>query len=658
MYKTLNILMLSAVFSAVCVAQDPDWHKPVADVNPVAVVDEATLLEIVMKSGEDNAALMEKMYAYKKLGTHGTAKAAAVLVTRFEIDKEGFYARYAAETIPGDEVDVVLCNAIKNFKKPEVIAGTLTTLGVRAGYFGVGSTSTATAKEYLNHENADVRKAAAYAFACCAGEKAIELFADNGETDKSLKIYDALAAANFPNYQKQAALFWATVLRGGNAIPMLVEQLNAENAKLFAVGLKAGRELPPGSGASQAMIEQLDKQADPYRKSLLVCAIGDRNDHESKRLALPVMIEQANTENDEKVRIAAIEALKKVGDASALPILIAAANETKTVTTDGNTEILPTSVAVAAQVTLVSLPGKEVDDAIVKLLESSDASTKVAAIKLVEQRRIASAFPLLKQGLKDEHAEVREASLKAVGQNATLEDFPDLLAMLVGLKDGDNVENILVVLKSAGTRMPQENVADLIDKQFKTASTEMCVHLLELLKEIGGPKAMNIVEQAAWGEDAKLRDQATAILGAWPPGKTEDLPLLAATCKKIATEMNDARLQRRGLRSYIRLARQFNMPEEQRLKIAADAMALATQPEDKQLVLEAYGRWPSLRTLETVLSFADDAQLQQKACEEAVKIAEKLPGKDAKVVTAMTKVVATTDNADLKDRAQRILDKQ
>lgn len=677
MNRLLTTFIAFAILCVTATAQDPDWHKPPKETGPVLSADEQAHLDIIVQPGDDIETLKKKMFSYKWLGTRGTARAAAVLVTRFDVDKEGFYARYAAETIPGDEVDVALCTAIKDLKDPTAIAGTLTTLGVRAGYFGIGSTSVATAKEYLGHEDADVRKAAAYAFACCGGDDAVEyftnkdidvlqadsgfllaeLFAAKGEKDKAAKIYDALAEANIPAYQKRAAVLWSIVTKGGNAIPVLVEQLASEDAKLFAVGLKAGRELPAGTGACQAMVEQLGKQADPYRQSLLVRAIGDRKDAESKTLALPILTKLAGQGGDQRVRLAAIQSLKNMGDASSLPPLIEAANETMEVTKDGKPEIVPTPIAVAANATLADLPGKEVDDAIVAMYEKGDSNTKISAIKLIEQRRIASAFPLLKQGLKDESGVVRKAALNALGQNATFGDFPELLVMLVDVEE-DDAEEILVVLKSAGTRMPQGDVADEIDKLFEKGSTELRVNLLELLKEIGGPKAMNIVEQAAWGEDDTLKDKATAILGAWPPGKTEDLELLAAACKKVAVEATGGKYKRRGLRGYIRLARQFNMPEEQRLTIARDAMSLATQKEDKELVLDAYGRWPSLKTLQAVVPFIDNADLQKKACEEAVKICEKLQGKDAKIVEAMKKVSETTADNALKDRAKRVLDKQ
>lgn len=670
-------LFVLAVFcTANAFAQDPDWHKPPQETGPVLAVAEDKLIEIISQPQEDTATLMQKMFAYKRLGTHGTAKSAATLCTRLDIDREGFYARYALETIPGTEVDDALCDAINDLKKPETIAGVLTTLGVRSEYFGTGSKSSATAKTYLTNENADIRKAAAYAYALCGGDEAVEYFtkadidpelADSGfllaeqflkkgEKDKAVKVYDALAASDIRDYQKDSAVLWGILIRGNDGIQNMVAQLGNDAPKKYAIGLKTGRELPPGAVVTKALIEQLDKQSDPFRKSLLVRAIGDRLDEKSKILSRPIITELAKSDNG-TIRMAAIQSLKNNGDATALPALTDAANETMEIEKDGKTIRVPTPLALAAQDTLTSLPGKEVDGAIVSMLEKGDVKAKVAAIKLIEDRRMVSVFPLLNKSLKDENAEVRKASLNALGQIASINEFPMLLDVLTDVGDGE-IEEMLVVLKSAGTRMPQNDVSDAISKWFETAPTTLRVHLLDLLKEIGGVKAMNIVEQCAWGDDATLKDKATAVLGAWPPGQSADMDRLAGICKRLATEASGNKYKLRGLRGYIRLARQFTMSEERRLQICRDAMDLSTQSREKLLVIDAYSRWPSLTMLDNVMKFLSDAELKEAVCEAAVKICEKLQGKDPKIVDAMKKTIEATGNQGLKDRAQIVLSRQ
>jgi HEAT repeat protein len=650
-------------------AQDPDWHhvpkdallEKGADVIKMllSTTDENAMLNIVKQPGTENDILRLKMFAFKRLGMYGTKAAVPVLIEKLDIEKEGFYARYALETIPGDEVDVALCEAAKIVKRPETLAGILTTLGVRGN-----PKSAATAKEFLKHDDLDVRKAAGYAYAGTAGEEAVEfftqktldpaladsgfflaeIFANKGDKEKTVKIYDALAAADIKAYQKEAALYWGILIRGLDGINLLVAQLNSESPKFFGVGLKAGRELPAGDAVTKAMVEQLGKQSEPLRKAKLVRSIGDRKDKESRVVSLPAISELAKS-GEVVVRVAAIDSLRTIGDPSVLPILIDAANQ----------KDLP-EVAKAAENTLRNLPGKEIDDAIVGLLEKGNADAKITAIGLVEDRRIISAYPLLKKGLLDTDAGVRKAAIDALGQTAGIEDLPILLDVLDKAKSEEEAEKILVVLKSACTRLPQDAASSEVLKLFANGSTAMKINLLDLLKEIGGAKAMEIVNQYAWGNDAELKDKATAVLGQWR--SPQDLELIAAACLKLAKESKENKFKVRGLRGYIRLARQFSMSEERRLQICQEVYNLADRDEDKVLIFDVFARNPSLKVLDAAAKYLDNEKFKEKAAESVVAIGEKLQGKSPQTADAMKKVLEKTANNNFKERAQRVLDKQ
>jgi HEAT repeat protein len=650
-------------------AQDPSWHHVPKDAllekgsdvvkMLLSTTDETAMLNIVKQPGTEDDILRLKMFAFKRLGMYGSKAAVPVLIEKLDIEKEGFYARYALETIPGAEVDAAICEAVKTVKRPAALAGALTTLGVRGN-----PASAATAKDFLKHEDLDVRKAAAYAYANTAGDEAVEfftqksidptladsgfllaeIFANNGEKDKAVKIYDALSVADIKAYQKEAALYWGILTRGQDGIDLLVTQLNSESPKFFGVGLKAGRELPASAAVTKAMTAQLPKQSDPLRKAKLVRSIGDRKDKESKTVSLSVISELAQS-GEVPVRVAAIDSLRNIGDPSVLPILIDAANQTDS-----------PEITKAAKNTLQNLPGKEIDDAVVNLLEKGNTTAKITAIGLVEDRRIIAAYPLLKKGLLDSDVTVRKAAIDALGQTAGIEDLPILLDVLDKTKSDEEVEKVLGVLKSACTRLPQDAASAEILKLFANGSNSLKINLLELLKEVGGEKAVDIVNQYAWGDDAELKNKATEILGQWR--SPQDLKLIAAACLKLAKESKENKFKVRGLRGYIRLARQFNMSEEQRLQICQEVYDLADRDEDKVLIFEVFARNPSLKVLETAVKYLDNEKFQEKAAEAAVAIGEKLQGKSSQTADAMKKVIFQSRNDNLKERAKRVLDKQ
>ena len=70
-------------------------------------------------------------------------------------------------------------------------------------------------------------------------------------------------------------------------------------------------------------------------------------------------------------------------------------------------------------------------------------------------------------------------------------------------------------------------------------------------------------------------------------------PTPRPSCSTSTIRPSDGRLKVRAIRAYIRIARQFDMPEEQRATMCRTALKLADRDADKQLVLEVLLRYPS-----------------------------------------------------------------
>ncbi|MGL4593882.1 MAG: HEAT repeat domain-containing protein, partial [Thermoguttaceae bacterium] len=602
-------LLLSPLF-----AQDPSWHKiPKDDLmgnrgeiarKLQSDATEQECLDIMKRTETDEPVLYLKMLACKRLATHGTEAAVPILVSQMDEDIPGFYARYALETIPSEKVDVALCEILPTLKNPKAIAGVLTTLGVRANP-KTAEKSAEIAQKFLSHENRDVSVAAGYSLAACCdagNKKAIEFFSQknldrkfadsasllaetlfkSGNQESALAVYKALSASDVFPYQKEAAVYREILARGNDGISLLVEKLRSDSPQDFAVALKASRELPAGASVTKAMIDELQKLSIP-KQALLILAIGDRVDNESRKLSLPVlsMMAQYGTtiiiskpgqfEGRDTIRVAAIQALRNVGDASILPVLIAAANETDSA-----------DVSSSAKKTLEELAGSEVDAAIVNLAKTSDsAQVKSLAIDLIKERRIVAAFQFLKEALNDSDSAVQKSALDAVAQIATIDDLPMLLKLRESAKSPEEIAGLEHVLKSACTRMSQNAAAEEVAKFFGSDSIQMKCFLLELLKEIGGEAALNQVDKHIWGNDAELADKATEVLGQWRSPK--DVDILIPICFKVA---KDSPFKIRGLRAAVRLARQFEMPEDNKIAICNKVFEMADRNEDKILVFD------------------------------------------------------------------------
>ena len=690
---TLALLLLPLA-AAFVLAQDPSWHQvPKEDLldnrGEIAKIiqstqDENILLDIWQRPETDETILYLKMLASKRLGLYGTPAAVPILVARLDNDKDGFYARYALETIPGNEVDIALGEALKTVKRPAAIAGILTTLGVRGN-----PVSAETVAPFLTHENADVRNAAGYAFAMTArndtlmtpfkNEKTVSFPVDSAfllaeqleNRGIRMPLYDIivngtllasssgtpgnegkLVLSDMKEYQKMAAIYQGTLTGGLDRVstrttrqiaPIVMTMQLAPDTprRLFEVGLKASRELPADEKATvaRAMIGQLDAQTDLLRKAKLVRAIGDRKDKESKAVALPVIAKLAQS-RDVAVRVAAIDALRNVGDASVVPILIAAVTQTS-----------EQRVADAARNTLIGMPAEGIDEAMSAALEKGETpAIKVALMDIIAERRIFSASPILLKLLQDSDASVSEAAISALGQISGVEDLPVLLELLKQAKSAAETKKLLNVLKSACTRFSQDAAATEVAKALDGSSTEVKTQLLDLLKEIAGTKALAIVEGYAWGNDAEMRNVATRILGEWrsPP----DLDQLAAACLKLAKESQEYKV--RGLRGYIRLARQFDMPEDRRLSMCKEFFELADRDDERTLIFDVFSRLASIEALEQAASYLDTPALQERAAETAVVIGKKLQGRQPQAAKIMEDVVNKTKRAETRLQAEAI----
>ena len=95
---------------------------------------------------------------------------------------------------------------------------------------------------------------------------------------------------------------------------------------------------------------------------------------------------------------------------------------------------------------------------------------------------------------------------------------------------------------------------------LRSAPVPVQCRLLKILSVVGGAKALQTVGAAAQAADPELKDAGSQLLGEWMT--VDAVPVLL----DLAKNGTDAKYQTRALRGYIRLARQFAMPNEQALR--------------------------------------------------------------------------------------------
>ena len=79
----------------------------------------------------------------------------------------------------------------------------------------------------------------------------------------------------------------------------------------------------------------------------------------------------------------------------------------------------------------------------------------------------------------------------------------------------------------------------------------------------------------------------------------------------------------RALRGFIRIARQFDVPADQRAQMCREALQTAQRDAEKKLVLEVLERYPSAEMLRLAVDAAKDPSLKNEASATSVAIAQK-----------------------------------
>ncbi len=568
----------------------------------------------------------EKAIACKQLAVYGSAEAVGELAKLLSDEQLASWSRIALEAIPGKAADEALSKAI-DAVQGKLLVGTINSIGVRRAASAVEPLT-----KRLADENADVASAAAVALGRIGNAGATKalrtslagatpkvrsavaeglvLCAERAMTEgrdaEAIEIYDEIRKADVPKQRTLEATRGAILARKQAGIPLLLEQLRAGDKQLFQLALGTAREFP-GSKLDEALAAELSR-ATPDRAALVIQAMADRK--ETVKLAA---ILKAAEKGPKAVRIAALGALSRVGDASCLAPLLAVAVEPDA------------ELAQAAKGALAELPGEKVDADIVARLSKAEGKEYPVVIELVGMRRIAAVAALVK-ALDNADSSVRSAALASLGATIAAKDLPVLISQAVAPKHAEDAAAAQQALKAASVRMPdREACAEELAAALERSSAPTKVALLEILGAVGGTKALATVGAAAKSTDPQLQDASSRLLGAWMT--IDAAPVLLDLAK---TDIGD-KYQTRALRGYIRIARQFVMPPPQRLEMCRSAIEASRQPAEQKLVLEVLKRYPSVESLKLAVKSMQSPELKEEASQAAQAIAPKIKGNEAEV---------------------------
>jgi hypothetical protein len=265
-------------------------------------------------------------------------------------------------------------------------------------------------------------------------------------------------------------------------------------------------------------------------------------------------------------------------------------------------------------------------------LPKAEGKTLPVLMELVGQRRI-DATPALVKALDHSDAATRSAALTALGATVGLKDLSVLVSQAVAPKNPADAQVAQLALRTACVRMAdREACAAELAAALPRASVSTKSNLLETLGAMGGTKALETIGAAVKGSDAELQDTGSRLLGEWMT--LDAAPVLLDLAKNLSSD----KYQVRALRGYIRLARQFIMPDQQRAEMCQNALEASNRPAEQKLVLAVLERYPNADTLKVAVKATEVPALKADAARVTVVISEKLGAKSADAQELLTKI--------------------
>lgn len=214
----------------------------------------------------------------------------------------------------------------------------------------------------------------------------------------------------------------------------------------------------------------------------------------------------------------------------------------------------------------------------------------------------------------------------------------------------DEAERALVAVC---TQNPgKEKAAAALLEQFKASDETTQEKLLPVLARVGGPGAIAVVDTLIADTAAAKHKLGITALTKWPDATVSQrlLDLLAAS--KDQAERDQI------LAALIRIAPlpDNKLNDKQKLDLLQKTMSLCQRDEDRRRVLERANAIRTIETLRFVVPYLDDPNLAEPACLSVVELAHHRNLRDAnkdEFTKALDKVLATTKNEEVTDRAER-----
>lgn len=457
-----------------------------------------------------------------------------------------------------------------------------------------------------------------------------------GKTKEALGVYTSLLTATQPEVVRAGALTGLNALNAPTAVAQALSL--AKTAPEPTLQRVAARILGmrPEPTTLKLALGAFSGLPSPAQVALLT-AWGDRREKGAAGV-----VTAALQSTDTEVQAAAIRAAIRVCDASVVPTLAALAR------TGPQTGV--------AREALARMGGPGVEAALLKLAAQGDT----VVVGVLGQRPTTSVQAQLLALAKGKDSRAATSALKVLERIGTATQAPALTELLVTTQEEEVRDAAQATLVAIAQRSnTREQVSEgLIAALAGKPAPETQVALLATLAELGSPKALALLEQAASSGDASVKSAGLAALAnTWTDSSA--LPVLRKLAQGSA-EKGDRVLALRG--SLRILAADDKLPAPEKLTQLTELFGLAERVEEKRQTLSVLRevRLPGAaalagKALESpeLLAEATDAILYLAAPQR--KDRTNLPAvKGPEMTAALDKLIGANPDEKIREQAQKL----
>ncbi|MCX7886701.1 MAG: HEAT repeat domain-containing protein, partial [Verrucomicrobiae bacterium] len=296
----------------------------------------------------------------------------------------------------------------------------------------------------------------------------------------------------------------AVRLRSDSIARELYRRSKASHVRAAALSVLGGRDRRLLEEALLGEDVRLQKAAVDVSTPAVLVALLPRMPASAKVFALRVVdseraVLECFGDPDESVRVAALEAMARVGTASSVPALIRASVS--------GTE----AERAAANDSLATINGRGAAEAIERQAQDGESAARVAAIQALSARVAKHTVPALLRYAAEADAAVSRAALSAVARLGGDESLEPLVSLVISGRAGAKEALHTVAGRSAN----KAGLARKLAAQLQKVAGEQVGEILEVLAVLGGAEALSNVVKFARSDSEEVKDRAVRALSQW-----------------------------------------------------------------------------------------------------------------------------------------------